>query len=292
MKTAIIVVTYEPDFNNLKRLVACVQKAEGEVIIVDNSEKNRVSAKMFESPVCVVDMNGNQGIAKAQNKGIEVALARDADIVGFFDQDSVIRDTVIKTLSEEIKKNKNIVVAPVAIDAVTKCEYPAQIIKKSGLPKDVFVREASVPIKVDIVISSGMFVSRSVIEKVGSYDEDLFIDFVDIEWCIRCKRRGIQIYELPTVILEHRIGCSTKKIGPFHVLIHSPYRTYYKVRNSFLMLRKKRCGVLFALRQIASAVLMNFFLVFGENGRAYLKYYYFGIYDGIFGKVGKYSHEL
>lgn len=288
MTKCVIIVTYEPELNNLKRLTHCVQNAGFLPIIVDNSEKHPVEKVQMAASTQMISMHGNAGIAAAQNAGVRLAQKLGAEIIGFFDQDSHADENLLNKLEKALHSLGECVVSPLALEKDSLNEYPVQILGRLGYPKDVFVKGKKVPQKVDLVISSGMMTTAEVFEKVGVYDEDFFIDFVDVEWCLRCKKAEIPVYVIPDAVLMHKIGNENVSVGEMSIVVHSAVRTYYKVRNAFLLLYKK-AGVIFTMRQILPALLHNFLLIFSvEEKRKYLKYYFMGVVHGIFGIRGKY----
>lgn len=289
MIKCVIIVSYEPELNHLHQLIKNVQDAGFFPVIVDNSEKNPLTQSMFSQKCKLVPMGENVGIAAAQNAGIAMAKQAGATIIGFFDQDSNADSELICKLSDYAEKLNDCVVAPVALEKDTLLEYPVQKLNRIGYPKDVYVKNAEKPQRVDLVISSGTMMTMSVLEKAGGFDEDFFIDFVDIEWCFRCKKAGIPIYVFPDTVLYHKIGNETVNMAHMDITVHSPLRTYYKVRNSFLLFYKK-INVIFTFRQILPAVIHNFLFIFHmENKKEYLKYYLLGIGHGICGVKGKYK---
>lgn len=288
MTKCVIIVTYEPELNNLMRLSSCVQSAEFTPVIVDNSLKNPVRQKDVSDGSKIISMGKNAGIAAAQNAGIQYAIDSGAKIFGFFDQDSGADAALLQRLEKNLTIHGDCVVAPLALETGTFREYPVQRLNRIGYPYDVYVKGRVEPEKVDIVISSGMMTTAGVLKTAGNYDEDFFIDFVDIEWCLRCKKSGIPIFVIPDAILMHKIGNETIAMDKMEITVHSPVRTYYKVRNAFLLLRKK-AGPVFSVRQILPALLHNFLLIFRvENKREYAKYYATGILHGILGVRGEY----
>lgn len=288
MTKCVIIVTYEPELNNLKRLTQCVQEAGFVPVLVDNSENHPVEKKTVSSKSQILSMRGNVGIAAAQNAGISYASKMGAGVIGFFDQDSTADEKLLEKLETALEKLGECVVAPAAVEKDTLLEYPVQRLNKFGYPKDVFVKGEKEPQQVDLVISSGMMTTAKVFEKVGNYDEDFFIDFVDVEWCLRCKKAGIPVFVIPDAVLLHKIGNANVTVGEMNIVVHSAVRTYYKVRNSFLLLYKK-AGVVFTIRQILPAVLHNFLQIFSVKDKGmYLKYYLLGILHGICGVRGKY----
>lgn len=288
MTKCVIIVTYEPQLNNLKRLTQCVQEAGFVPVLVDNSENHPVKKKTVSSKSQILNMRGNVGIAAAQNAGVSYARKMGAGVIGFFDQDSAADEKLLIKLENALRQLGECVVAPAAVEKDTLLEYPVQRLNKFGYPKDVFVKGEKEPQQVDLVISSGMMTTAKVFEKVGNYDEDFFIDFVDVEWCLRCKKAGIPVFVIPDAVLLHKIGNANVTVGEMNIVVHSAVRTYYKVRNSFLLLYKK-AGVVFTIRQILPAVLHNFLQIFSVKDKGmYLKYYLLGILHGICGVRGKY----
>ena len=289
MTKCVIIVTYEPELNNLKRLTECAQAAGFLPIISDNSEKHPVTKPQVAKGSQVICMGGNAGIAAAQNAGIRLAKKLGADVIGFFDQDSQADEKLLGKLEEALYMLGECVVSPLALEKGSLEEYPVQTLNRFGYPKDVFVKGKKSPQKVDLVISSGMMTFMSVFEKVGNYEEDFFIDFVDVEWCLRCKKAKVPVYVIPDAVLMHKIGNENVSVGEMNIVVHSAVRTYYKVRNSFLLFYKK-AGVIFTIRQILPALLHNFLLIFSVKDKGmYAKYYFLGIIHGICGVRGKYK---
>lgn len=288
MKVWAVIVTYNPVFGKIKECVERLAESNILPIIVDNTENTCLWLDSFSDKCKLIKLHSNRGIAAAQNIGVEYAMKNGGGIIAFFDQDSVIDSLLINNLKKSFEDDKMQVIAPVSINGKTGEEYPSQVIGKFGLPVDIFANGMKSKVKVDIVISSGMFVRSEVFNEVGLFDSSLFIDFVDIEWCLRCYKLGIEIFVDPKAVMKHYIGEKSISIGPLLVNVHSPYRTYYKVRNPFLLIQKKMWP-LFVGRQISSAVIKNFILIFGKQGTVYLRYYLLGMMDGILQKGGKYE---
>lgn len=290
MKIYAVVVGYEPNLENLDDLIRILAEKDCHVILADNSEKRPVTQEMLQTPCTILSLHGNQGIAKAQNEGIQCALKKGAECVGFFDQDSRIDGKLLDALLAGLQRHPGAVVAPVSVEADTGQEYPSAVLCENGMSRDVFCLQEKTDVQVDLVISSGTFVWSNALQKIGGMDEDFFIDFVDIEWCLRCKKKQVPIYVVPSAVMKHKIGNTSCKVGPITISVHSPYRTYYKVRNSFLM-RKKGASFLFLVQQILPAVAYNLFLLFDkEKGKEYRKFYFAGLRDGLQNRTGEY-HE-
>ena len=288
MRSYAIVVTYNPNIDKLVNLVISIKKQGSHIIIVDNSDSYALEELETISNCHIIPNSGNRGIAYAQNIGVRFAKTQAAEVVTFFDQDSVISENMLHNLHAVITKHKDCVVCPVSIDLKSGVEYPSHRVNKYGLTKEIYSAVSSTDNEIDIAISSGMTAYMDTIYKVGEFDEDFFIDFVDIEWCLRCKKVGVKILTVHNAIMFHSIGDNQVKIGFLVIVMHNPQRTYYKVRNSFLLLRKD-VNFVFAIRQIVPALFHNFLLVlFSESKCKYFRYYMIGILHGLLGRRGKY----
>jgi len=289
MKCYAVIVAYNPDTSTLIKLCESITLQNYLVVIIDNSE-NPISSTLDDfDRYHVISLKENKGVAYAQNVGTRYAINEGAQVISFFDQDSVIPADLLHKLVAPHEANKLVITAPVSIDKYNRIEYPSRVLNDFGLPRDVYSADKKELVPVDIVISSGITASANVFNIAGMFDEDFFIDFVDTEWCLRCRKYGVLIIIVPDAIMEHSIGESSAKIGPFKSILHSPARTYYKTRNSILLVRKD-VKILFALRQIISAVAHNLLLVFfAKQPLLHSKYYLLGILHGVLGITGKYQ---
>ncbi len=283
-----VIVTYNPNQDVVLDNVKKICQYNGRAIIVDNSTSIEFYDKIVDS-VFLISLGKNYGIAYAQNIGIKKALEEGAKVIGFFDQDSFISKNIICTLMENLKNDEVNVVSPLAINNDSKNEYPNYNFTRFGRAKKILSNGNKELYNADIVISSGMFVKSHVFKEVGFFDEEFFIDYVDTEFCYRCKKKNVKIWVNPNVLMPHKIGEEDKKVYGLSINVHSPYRTYYKVRNAFLI-RKKKMPFLFCIKQKISAVLKNFTLLFGNPlKKEYRKYYFAGVKDGIKKRGGSYE---
>ena len=83
-----------------------------------------------------------------------------------------------------------------------------------------------------------MLVPVSTLKDIGLMKEELFIDYVDIEWCLRAASKKFNFYAIPSATMSHAIGDERKSVLGREISIHSPFlRRYYLARNSIYMLR-------------------------------------------------------
>jgi rhamnosyltransferase len=285
--TCCIIVCYRPDVAQLAGLCNHVLGDNAKVILVDNSEVPYLDGENVPDRCSLITLGYNSGIAHAQNVGVAAALAAGATVLVFFDQDSKIGPGFLNRLVSAIAVGTPEIVAPLYVDDVTDIALPSVRVGRYGLPIPVHQVDSSGRYPVDMVISSGTVATREVFDLAGTFDEGLFIDFVDAEWCLRCRSKQIPIYVVPTAVMRHSIGSRHVRFGPLTILVHSSTRCYYQIRNGFLLLRKRHVPLVFSLQQIASVLFSRIVLLFRvENRSDYIKAYLSAVRDGLKGVAG------
>ncbi len=289
MNVACVVVSYNPNVERLASLCQALTAEDADVLVVDNSEAGAVGAQCLPDERCtVIHLYENTGIAHAQNVGIEAALAKHADVIILFDQDSQPKRGFLSCLLPALTPGEPGVVAPVCFDRATGRELPSFRIGKLGYTQKIFAGGREAPYPVDLVIASGSAISAVTFAVVGNMDEDFFIDFVDFEWCFRCRRHNVPINVVPTAVMYHSIGERSARFGIIRGSIHSATRSYYKVRNAMLLFRKSAVPGMFALRSTLLAFIhYAAMLPFVRNRLDYAKMFSLAIHHGVIGVVGK-----
>jgi rhamnosyltransferase len=285
MKVFSIIVCYHPKLDRLIKLCSDLNYQNSKVILVDNSKVSSLS-DIINDNIFLIHFGENLGIAKAQNIAIQHAIKQDADIFVFFDQDSEINQEFLQNLISPLSYEIPLVTSPVFYDKTNGFRFPSYKVSKFGLLKRVLNNDSEYD--VDVIISSGSATNRKTLELVGLMNEGYFIDFVDTEWSLRCKSKNVPIKVINNAKMIHAIGEKSIDFKIFRLFVHSSDRTYYKVRNAFLFSRNKNVPLLLGIKEITSALIHNFILLFYISDKIkYLKSYYDGIIDGFIGKTGK-----
>ena len=285
MKVYSIIVCFNPDVDRLIKLCSDLICQKSKIVLVDNSFNSSLTGIVNDN-IELIKLRDNLGIAKAQNIGIQFAIKQNADIFVFFDQDSEIENSFLQNLIAPLSQSTTLVTSPIFFDKSQGFRFPSYSLSKYGLLKKVI--DTNGDYNVDVIISSGSATNRKTIELVGLMNEDYFIDFVDTEWSLRCKSKNVPIKVISNAKMIHAIGEKSIDLKIFRLFVHSPTRTYYKVRNSFLFLNNKNVPFLLGIKEIASALVHNFIIIFIVSNKVqYINNYFGAIVDGIKGKKGK-----
>jgi rhamnosyltransferase len=249
-RVAAIVVLFHPDTAVLSRLLTSLAPQVHKIFVMDNTP-GAVDWKpprlQCETPFSYHSMGANQGIATAQNRGIKLAKEEEFSHVLLMDQDSQPQpEMVANLLSAEAdllaRSEKVAVVGPVFIDEKTHRSLP--VVRHFFLSvRKLYVNPGSPePAKADYLISSGALIRLSVLDRIGGMRDELFIDWVDIEWGLRARANGYQSYMVPMAIMKHNLGDATTRVLSRHIYLHSDIRNYYIVRNATYLLSLDTMG--------------------------------------------------
>jgi rhamnosyltransferase len=99
------------------------------------------------------------------------------------------------------------------------------------------------PVEVDKLITSGSIINVDVYRKLGPFDENLFIDEVDHEYCYRAILKNYAVVQMSNIYMNHSPGYfelhhSLKNLEVTSRRLHSASRMYYMVRK-FLYVKEK-----------------------------------------------------
>lgn len=285
MKIYAVIITFNPNVDNVFKLVESLLLQSVNVVVVDNNSNNKsdLNSLMLAHTIMLDD---NLGIAKAQNIGIDYAEKNNAEYIVFFDQDSSIPDNYINNLMFDYKQLKIQglkigAIGPRFIDDRHDFYYKTISLSKSGFRKKMDVSNITQPIHSSLLISSGSLISVETLKNVGLMRENYFIDYVDTEWCIRAESQGYKNYMSSKAVMRHTIGDKILQFGFFNVPVHSPFRRYYRVRNAMYMLHEPHVPFLLFIREMIFNFVHQMILVCSEKEKkAYLKSYLNGIRDG------------
>jgi rhamnosyltransferase len=222
-----IVVTFNPDVELLQTNVRAVSPQVAAVIIVDNDSANRANVETLASDISAmfVAMPSNGGIASALNAGINRAWAEGASAVLLLDQDSECSPRMVEELMLGLDEGFDVVSPSIADRNLDAAPTGAQM------------REGSV--EIDLCITSGSLVRVATWLAVGGYDDQLFIDFVDFDFCLRVRAAGGHIARRPAAVLHHEIGRGVRH-GGLVAYNHSAFRTGHMARDVLVHARKHR----------------------------------------------------
>jgi len=282
-----------PNFNGEKVirdfLNSCTNSSYGNkvVYVVDNGSTDSSREILGQFPdVRVIRLTTNLG-STSMNLGILAALRDGASYVFMADNDIIFDRNCIKELVDVMERRPDIgIVAPLTFE-LRRHDTVESIV---GIvdPSSVSVRMVGRGNRVSAVIPKlvigdcvgASLVRRSVIEKIGLFDELYFSYGADVDFCLRAKSRGFKIACFLGARIWHGGATTTSQI--------SGHRPFFMVRNSFILAMKFRWVKAdvgsFLLRMVTKAVLVGFGEIYRQKSiESLLAPFFasFGYLDGI-----------
>jgi rhamnosyltransferase len=135
---------------------------------------------------------------------------------------------------------------------------------------------------VDWCITSGAMTLVAAWEATGGFDEALFIDGVDYDFCLRLRDAGLVVRRVNDVTILHELGALTcrRVLGRvLYITNHSGMRRYYQVRNRLYLQRKLRTSACRCFMSMIKEFVKV--LVFERNRRVKMDYMLRGVRDGL-----------
>ncbi len=274
-----VMTAHYPD-RHVREVVASALRQVDQVVVVDNTPVGGTSVDDLIDPhedVLVIRSGHNAGLAAALNRGVQAA--GDAELILFLDQDSALPSDLVERLREHFVATPKIGIAGPAPWDPTAERY---LDPRTRLRPDVA--------DLAVVITSGMLVRRAVIDEIGPFREDFFVDCVDQEFCLRARETGWRVIQDKRVLLAHSLGGTRwHGWGPlrFRATHHPTWRLYWVGRNTVILIREHwRKEPVWSFVWFAILVYWAITIVLVEPPRiARLRVMVHGVRDGFAGRT-------
>jgi rhamnosyltransferase len=296
-----VIVSYHPEPNAISSLLDKMAVQVGAVVLVDNASEGDWHPVLAESLSrrggVLLAQPHNLGLAAAQNIGIDWARSNGFRYVLLLDQDSEPGAGMVASLVQALQAlvtNQVAAVGPRFHDLREDRDAP---FVRIGFPlnRKLWCASDTQQVACDFLISSGTLIPLEVLDRVGSMDEGLFIDNVDLEWGFRARAKGYALYGVCAATMHHRLGDDRRALpfGIGQIVVHGPLRLYYMMRNRLLLYRMPHTPVAWVAQDVPRvlAKLFLFGVLIGprlRNLRCMLR----GLRDGLHGQRGACPADL
>ena len=273
-KVAAVIVTYRPDLAMVERIV---RRLVGQcaIVVADNSpdqaDADAVSTLVEGLGAGYAWMGGNAGIGAAQNQAIARAWDGGCDAVLLLDDDSLPPGDIVAQLVDcQSRAGPDAVVGANALN-----EEGHEISNARSIP--------GVLPRCRDLMSSGTLISKPIFDKVGWFDEGLFVDGVDFDWGWRARRMGFELFLCRSTAIVHRLG-QGRVAGAG---IPSPVRHYFQYRNMIRLMGRPHTPWRWRFEQfIKLPSKVALILLFMPQRGLRLRHAIAGIADGLRGRHG------
>jgi len=276
MKLAGAIIIYNPDDDLVDNILTYIDGIE-KLYIFNNSPIDNISLpESIKSKMLYVHTGENKGIAERLNEAIQMAKLDKYEYLLTMDQDSSFNPKELFDYKLKIEK------------------YPLKDeVAMYGIVHNVKELNTAKPNNNNDnnkLITSGSIINLAALNKELEFDENLFIDNVDIDFCFTAWRHNLKTILFNDLLLNHKMGEIRKIITPLFQrhdrIVHTPSRLYYIVRN-YLYIRKKhpKYKKHFTLLIISNEIKNG--ILYGGNPLLYTNFIFKGYTDFFRGKMGK-----
>lgn len=288
---ASVVVSYNPDYRIVENVFVLAEQVDLVIVVDNGSGKDSINHldRLKDSKNIKIKFNSeNLGIASALNIGVKYLIEAGYLWIATFDQDTTLTSGCIASMLKAYEacnfKEKVALISPTYFFPSTGEFSKAQSCVDNCFPFAI----------VETAITSGSLVKSTIFEEVGFFREDLFIDYVDNEFCLRCSKRGYKIIQACDSVIQHTIGEPTRKSFLWKkplVTNHNHTRVYYGARNRVFVYKTYFFSniswvVEDFLRYIKTMIRV---VILEENSAKKLYFMLLGLFHGFIGRMGKYQ---
>jgi len=240
LRLLVVIVNYRTaqlTINCLNSLVNEVQSLSGtQVVVVDNNSGDR-SVEQIESAIqtqgwsdwaSVLAAEQNGGFAFGNNQAIRPVLKSKypADYVLLLNPDTIVRERSLQVLVEFMAENPTVGIAGSRLedpdgtpqcsafrfhtlvselDSALRLGIVSRLLSKWIIAPPV----ASIPHQTDWVAGASMIIRREVFESTGLMDEEYFLYYEEVDFCLQAHRSGWSCWYVPESRVVHLVGQSS-----------------------------------------------------------------------------------
>ena len=218
LKIAGVVVLYNPkkeDILNINSYLSYIDI----LYVMDNSSVTNENILPNDEKIKYIFNGENLGIAEPLNMAAKYAFDAGYEWLLTMDQDTFFPEGIVDIIISRIEKIDCSDVGIVTPWHKTKLKINKPT-EKCDNPLDV--------------MTSGNFVNLEIYKKIGGFKNYLFIDGVDIEYCLNLSRNNYRILRFNDLEIDHNLGeiCYRRFFNKDLLITnHSAMRRYYQCRN-------------------------------------------------------------
>lgn len=281
IKLAGCVILYNPDKDVIRNIESYIRYLD-KLYVIDNQNGEFITNELKNKydNVEIIKHSKNMGIAYSLNEVLSLCQNGYTHLLTM-DQDSRFDIGIMD-------KYKN---AIVSFDWEKTLGVGPAILNYNALPPE----KSNMLYKETMgVITSGNIISIENAINIGGFDEKLFIDEVDYDFCYRGILKNYKVYIYNSgIYLKHSLGNMIERYFIYRKLKcmnHNHVRKYYIMRNRFYVYKKYHAmNEMFFVKNYlkANARLIFDILFFEKDKMRKLKWALVGAKDFLFGNMGK-----
>ncbi len=209
------------NWNGGAQTIACVESIRAQayphrfIVLVDNNsavaEREQLRRRYGDdSAIDLCWLDENRGYAGGNNAGIAAALERGADLLLIVTQDATLAPGALATLvAAATAESAAGIIGLKVVDA----GQPWRVLSVGErlhvpllcMPRTLlrYRKTREHPYEVSGVVGCVMLLTRSCLETIGGFDEELFAYYEEVDVCLRARARGFKILCTQQAVATH-----------------------------------------------------------------------------------------
>lgn len=195
-----------------------------EIIVVDNNSLDGSIEEIEKKnpDILVLKSKVNVGFGRANNLGIACARGK---MIFFLNPDTLLLNNAVDILYSYLNSSKNVGACggnllnvhqkpnlsfgrlfPSLFSELLSIFYlsPFFVHKR----KSTFYNYTDKPMSVASIVGADLMVRKSLLDKIGGFSPDFFMNYEETELCYRIKKAGYKIMSVPDALIIHLEGAS------------------------------------------------------------------------------------
>jgi GT2 family glycosyltransferase len=248
----IIILNWNNHVDTIECIKSCLELTYQfkEIIVVDNaSSDNSVNIISTKFPqIKILISQENLGYSGGNNLGIRWALGKQAEYIWILNNDVIVEKSSLTHLLQAYTDNEryNIGILGSKILDYSNQEYidfvGGKFNLQTGFTSHIGRHERDLGqydeflISSDFITGASMLFKAQLIKEIGSFDESFFLYCEDVDFCVRAKKKGYNLFVTPNSVVFHKCSNSTKLI--------KGSAAFYITRNTLFLLEKYHLSIL------------------------------------------------
>jgi GT2 family glycosyltransferase len=243
-------------WNQLEKTLACLESVVAQtyphlqVILVDNGSAADFGATIAASfpAVTLIRNETNLGFAGGYNTGLRRALAEDSQLFFLLNNDTLLAPDCLAQLVTCLQSQPDAGMATAKlyyahrygdetprIWSVGNRLHPLLLERTQGGDDQLDLGQWETVQKIDFAPFCGLLLRRKVVERVGWLDEQFFLYYEDMDYCLRVREAGFRLLLCPAARIWHDVSTSSGGRD-------SPLKRYWLAQSSGRYFRKHGWG--------------------------------------------------
>lgn len=229
MKIAAGIVLFNSNMERMQKCLSALFKQVDGIVVFDNVGNYQDFFDTYKNKVTYLTEGRNMGISYALNRIMNQAINNGYEWVLTMDQDTIIPDNMLEEFCQYPLSEKTAIICPQVIDKRRVYMHASEDIERYA--------------KTDFCITSASCTNLEIWKSIGGFDENLFIDFVDNDYCKRLRLKGFEIVVCNRVVIDQQFGDIELK-SPHQVSFYMWLSKKLKNKNIAKLTYKKKVSPL------------------------------------------------